>query len=184
MSFISKIIMNFKPKKYINYRYLYHDIEGAINNKKIINSSSSIIISPIQFGDNFFYIKKKYPNHTLNFFKGNQDIKILSFKIKTHNIKIYCKVHFYLNKVFLIRYKIPYINQYDQLKINRFFNIKYLQQQQYRGTEIIKGNSGNLILISNNVNYTINYIEQRTLHLINNTTIEEVKSSSIKRAYS
>ncbi len=180
----SKILTKFKPKKYTRNQHLYHNLSTLINDKILLTSTSPILLKHIEFGDHFNSIKKKYSNYTLKFLKNNNEVKIMCFKVKLHGLKIYCKVHFYKNKVFLIQYKIPYITSREKLKIHRFFNIKYLKKPYYTGKETIKGKCGNLISISDNVNYTVEYIQQETLHLITDSDIEKIYPSSIKKAYS
>ncbi len=178
-----KIWAKFKPKKYTRNQNLYNNLSTLVHDNMLLESTSPILLKHIKFGDNFNSIKKKCSNYTLKFLKNNSEVKIMYFKVKLHDLKIYCKVHFYKNKVFLIQYKIPYITSVEKLKVYRFFNIKYLKQPYYTGKEIIKGKCGNLISISDNVNYTVEYIQQETLHLVTDSGFEAIYPSSIKRAY-
>lgn len=116
LNFSLKIIKT-KRKKYITSKYQYDSIKTTIKNNTLLSTSIPITSKYIEFGDHFFFIKRKFPDHTIKFLKENSDIKILCFKFKKYDIKIYCKVHFYLNKAFMICYKIPYTNYENQLKI-------------------------------------------------------------------
>lgn len=181
---LSPILSYFlKQKKYVNYANDYIKLEHNIKHSFIISQSEKI--NPpykIQLGDDFNSIIKKFSNSFLKYHIKLKNLKVLFFKIKTHDIKLYCKVHFYHNKVFLIQYRAPYITDSNFKQLEAIFNIQNLDEKT------IKNDDENFISITNNVNLTIHFIDKEILYDINKVLFYDKKAnysySSIKRAYS
>ncbi len=189
MFLLSTIIQLLKPKKYIDHSTTYDRLEKIIKHKiPIVHLKEIQPPYYIQLGEHFKTVFKKFPNHTLKYHRGNKSIKVLYFKIRKHDLKLYGKVHFYHNKAFLIQYRVPYINEQNLEKIEPFFNFEDLNLYSLQ-EGIIKDSHENFISISNNVNLTIHYIDKETLCTINHTLHNsneklDYTCSSIKRAYS
>lgn len=163
----------FKNKsKYYSYSYyrdssffMYNNIESLCylfkTKNEIIKTEKTIFLhTNTPFGSNLKSIKRKLGKPSCYIKKSINSLcfDILFYKMYLGGYKTKHEVHFYKNKLYYFSYVFSYLNESDKKFLKKIVCKKYLKQECELNNITIIDKYGNSIFISENVDFTINYI--------------------------
>ncbi|MBI9053345.1 MAG: hypothetical protein JEY96_05975 [Bacteroidales bacterium] len=169
-----KIVRKLFSKRYKSYSqnyyrdrsfYMYNNIESLCNlfvvDKEEIETSKPILLNTnLSFGSKQNQIKKHlgtpscYIKKTVNSLEFN----IMFYKIYMGGFKTKQEVHLYKNELFYFSYVFSYLNAPDKEILQKLLCKKYLGNECELNDKVITDKYGNKIFITENVDFTINYL--------------------------
>jgi len=174
MTFISQI---FGKRKSYNYtRYYYYEMlsdkyndgqfySNVMNNLKTLNkietnTEISLVDNKKLHEINIKDIVRKYGKY--NYKITNEDlleIDILFYRLKLGKHKTKLEFHFFENTLFFYTYTFSHLNTEDKNEIKQIIQKKYLEEEsQDIFKNYIVDKSKNIILLSDNIDFSIYYI--------------------------
>ena len=158
--------------KYYSYSYyrdksffMYNNIEslcGIFDNKNtVIKTEETIsLTTKIHFGSNPKSVKKKLgkPSCYINKSINSLDFNIFFYKMYMGEYKTKHDIHFYEDKLYYFSYVFSYFNHSDKEFIKKIICKKYLNQECELNNSTITDKYGNTLFITDNVDFTINYL--------------------------
>ena len=172
---LKKLIRKFFPKYYRYYsRNYYKDKSFAIYNnieslcklfsikdkQQIITSNKISLHTNISFGSTLRQIKKKLgkPSSYIRRSVSALDFKIMYYRFYLGGYKTKQEVHLYENNLFYFNYIFSYLSSSDKESLKKLICKKYLQKDCEILDKIIVDEFGNSLFITDNVDFTINYL--------------------------
>lgn len=175
---------SYYPRDYYYNKLLnkYNNVESYLSLTRLHDKQALLTDKVISFSDHHDfkankkkYFKKKYgkPNYSIvNVFPfGN--IKIMFYRIKIGGLKTKLELHFFQNTLFMYNYTFSYLK--NESEKNQIFNVlkeKYMIDKEKNlalDNCYIKDKNNTVIVLTNSVDFTINYI-----HNINSVLYQQM----------
>jgi hypothetical protein len=169
---IYRFIFN-RNSSYYSKNY-YHDKSFAIYNspesltklfdcskKEVIETKTPIFLHKnIEFGSFPKKVRKKMGKASFKFVRtvSSLDFKILLYRMYLGGYKTKQEVHFYEDSLYYFNYIFSYLSTSDKENIKKLLCKKYLKQACELINKIIIDEYGNKLFITENVDFTINYL--------------------------
>lgn len=112
------------------------------------------------FGTNINKLKEKLgtPDYSLKKQVCSLEFKILVYRMRLGGLNTRLELHFYEDSLFYYNYIFSHIKNKEKRKLKKLLKLKYLKSKSNLKNKVIVDQSNNKIKISNNINFTINYI--------------------------
>ncbi|MCK5169791.1 MAG: hypothetical protein KAQ75_07925 [Bacteroidales bacterium] len=160
-----------------NYRYysrhyyydksftMYYSIESlcklfSIDKEKVETQTTLFLNKNINFGSNQHQIKNKLgsPSCYMSRSVNSLDFKIMYYRMYLGGYKTKQEVHLYENTLYYFNYIFSYLNSSDKEILKKLLCKKYLHEGCEIMDKVIIDKYGNLLFVTDNVDFTINYL--------------------------
>ena len=169
---IFSFVLNRNNKYYSKNYYqtksfaIYHNLESLTklfdcSKLEVIETKTPIFLNKnIEFGSNQKTVKKKIGKPSFKFFRtlSSLDFKILLYRMYLGGYKAKQEVHFYEDSLYYFNYIFSYLSTSDKENIKKLLCKKYLQEGCELKGKVIIDKYRNKLYITENVDFTINYL--------------------------